>query len=586
MSAPVPPQTVDVLIVGAGPAGAMAALALVKCGVRNIKIVDIAPRKTAGYAGGIMPRTIEVFKSYGLLDKLYSEGACPVYRIATYTYDKTSDCPKLVSRFPAVAEPTARYPFILESSQPIIEGTMLEAVAAEGIDVERLYSPIKLDVSSDEAVLGDPTAYPITAYLQSPELNRESQVVRARFIVGADGAHSYVRKTVGIEMEGAQTDQVWGAVDFIPSPESDFPDWRNVGTIIGGGVSVFLIPHPGGSVRLYVELSAEKDVLDPATGRVDMARFSAKRLLAITKKAFHPYIIEPSSMEDVSWWTVYGVGQRVASAFSVHERVFIAGDAGHTHSPDAGQGLNTSVNDSHNLGWKLAYVLKGLAPLSLLKTYESERRTFALKLIAFDRWYAEGFSSAARAKLQGDSNVEMPMPIDAFVAHSSLTSGCGIHYAPSLVVEGKSVIGSDLLVVGKRLPPQTLYYSADHAPVDIQDFCPSDGRFKLFVFVGNLATREDKARLGALADGIKGVLHVLPQDVVSIVTVIKNLGGAFTYRDVPAFLRPRWTSVIEDTHNFEDIGRAYGAFGIGDEGALIVVRPDGYVGTVTRTVLS
>ena len=112
------------------------------------------------------------------------------------------------------------------------------------------------------------------------------------------GAHSFVRKAAGIKMEGAQTgevtvpidratclrtssDQVWGAVDFTPSPESNFPDWRNITTITGDGVSIFLIPHPRGTVRLYVELGAEKDIIDPTTGRVDMTRYSAERLLVV-----------------------------------------------------------------------------------------------------------------------------------------------------------------------------------------------------------------------------------------------------------------------------------------------------------------
>jgi phenol 2-monooxygenase (NADPH) len=124
-----------------------------------------------------------------------------------------------------------------------------------------------------------------------------------------------------------------------------------------------IIPREGDKVRLYVQLTGSA-VLDPATGRIDKERIGPRELMQVAKKTFHPYRIDT---DEFDWWTIYisvwsvwvcesgradgcAVGQRVSSKFSVNERVFIAGDACHTHSPKAGQGMNASMNDTHNLG--------------------------------------------------------------------------------------------------------------------------------------------------------------------------------------------------------------------------------------------
>ena len=201
------------------------------------------------------------------------------------------------------------------------------------------------------------------------------------------GAHSWVRKTLGITLDGEQTglccplllryvlliigdiciDYIWGVVDMIP--ETDFPDIRCKTAVHSNNGSCMIIPREGDLIRLYIQLS-DKDVLDPATRRVDKSKMGPEKLLEVAKKSFHPF--EISAKGDFDWWTLYismwnavfwsrpersgliralTVGQRVANQFSVHERVFIAGDACHTHSPKAGQGMNASMNDTHNLGW-------------------------------------------------------------------------------------------------------------------------------------------------------------------------------------------------------------------------------------------
>lgn len=172
-----------------------------------------------------------------------------------------------------------------------------------------------------------------------------------------------------------------------------------------------IIPREHDKIRLYIQLT-DVDVRDPKTGRVDLGRFGPEGLLEVSKKTFTPYKMEVEGGDvdkAVEWWTLYSsesctlgvffflvsithtlvllVGQRVAGKYAVHERVFIAGDACHTHSPKAGQGMNASMNDTHNLSqcvlsyltgsaltflndavWKLTHVLRGWADMSVLKT--------------------------------------------------------------------------------------------------------------------------------------------------------------------------------------------------------------------------
>lgn len=137
---------------------------------------------------------------------------------------------------------------------------------------------------------------------------------------------------------------IWGVVDIVP--KTNFPDIRNKTAIHSNNGSCMIVPREGDLVRLYLQLT-DKKFLDPATGRVDKDKVSPEKLMEVAQKTFFPYTIEAVSFDT---WTLYVIGQRVASKFSVNDRIFIMGDACHTHSPKAGQGMNASINDAHNLG--------------------------------------------------------------------------------------------------------------------------------------------------------------------------------------------------------------------------------------------
>ncbi|MBE3050190.1 FAD-dependent monooxygenase [Candidatus Bathyarchaeota archaeon] len=218
------------------------------------------------------------------------------------------------------------------------------------------------------------------------ERGAESEVVHAKYVIGADGARSFTRRQLGLELEGEATDHIWGVLDIIPI--TDFPDIRMRCAIHSAEHgSLMIIPREKKMVRLYIQL---KEVTpDPTTGRADTSKITPETILGAAQKIISPYKLD---YEYCDWWTAYQIGQRIGDKFDSHERVFLAGDAVHTHSPKAGQGMNIAMQDSFNLGWKVALAAKKMAPRSILKTYQAERRRVAQELIEFDHRFSRLFS--------------------------------------------------------------------------------------------------------------------------------------------------------------------------------------------------
>ncbi|KAL5513388.1 hypothetical protein ACEPAH_3787 [Sanghuangporus vaninii] len=591
-------STVDVLISGAGPAGLMAANALAKAGV-SVRIVDKKFEKVeTGQADGIQPRTIEVFQSYGLAHRLLEEGNQIYY---SAFYDPTPEggiarsgraC-RVLKNKSEVDLSGSRYPYSITLHQGAIESIFVDSMAEEGVNVERPVQPAALSLSEDESELEDPDSYPVKVVLHKLDASgeAETEIVRAKYMLGSDGAHSWVRKELGFTMDGEQTNYVWGVVDTVPV--TDFPDIRNRCVIHSLHGSMMVIPREGDVVRFYTQLSDEdaQEVLN-VKGRVDMTKWSPEKLLEIGKRQLYPY--EVTFPEDkLSWWTLYIIGQRVASAYSKNDRIFIAGDACHTHSPKAGQGMNASMNDTHNLAWKLAYVLRGWANRSLLQTYEFERRKYAQDLIDFDRKWSKLFSGKPRTE-QNKDGVSHEEMMKAYETFNGFTSGTGIKYAPSPITDTRFQHVAGNLPIGIRMPSQVIVRVADARPFDLQDLLPSDTRFKVVIFTGDLNIESQKAKFeefvsqateksGFLTQyGCRSEMSAGWSEVFEVLSVLIGKKETTEYTDVPSALRPHWSKVFVDdvAVSGTEGGKAYSSYGISPEGAVIIVRPDGYIGTV------
>ena len=267
-----------------------------------------------------------------------------------------------------------------------------------------------------------PRTRPVTVRLErlDPGHEGEKETVSARFVVGCDGAHSAVRRALGLALHGDSANQAWGVMDVLAV--TDFPDIRLKAAIQSAhDGSALIIPREGGYLfRIYIELDklAENE-------RVASLHITPERLVAAARRILHPYSLD---VKEVAWWSVYEIGQRLCDRFDdfpedaaagVYPRVFIAGDACHTHSPKAGQGMNVSMQDAFNLGWKLAAVLRGLAAPELLRTYSDERRAVAHELIDFDRKLAAMFSAPPGTPRTPAATASIPRNYSAISRSSS-----------------------------------------------------------------------------------------------------------------------------------------------------------------------
>lgn len=311
---------------------------------------------------------------------------------------------------------------------------------------------------------------------------------------------------------------------------------------------------------------------------------SLARIIAQTQRVLAPYTI---AFNDFDWWAAYQIGQRFAPRFSHADahgvlRVHIAGDACHTHSPKAGQGMNVSMMDGFNLSWKLAHAIHGLAadPNALLATYQHERLAIAQQLIAFDAEFSAMFSGRIGAA-HGLTHEEF---VAVFRAGGGFTSGCGIQYDGGLLVVPRALpAGSSgdaemtQLVPGRRLLNVKTVRFADASPRDVHDDMPSTGRYRILV----LLPARFKSSSAAFAGIVEFFVAALPAEfaagAVETVVVFPGARGGLEWTDFPACVRERSEWLVLGDRS----GEAYAMWGVDEErGALAVVRPDGYVGIV------
>jgi phenol 2-monooxygenase len=287
-------------------------------------------------------------------------------------------------------------------------------------------------------------------------------------------------------MIGDSTDTVWGVMDVYP--RTNFPDMRRKSILKSDAGTILIIPREGGSlVRLYIELASgtvAKDV-------------TLHDLQATARRVFQPYEME---FADTFWWSAYSIGQRLANQFSKNNRVFLTGDACHTHSPKAGQGMNVSLQDGYNIGWKLASIVKGQAGLDLLKTYNVEREKVAADLISFDRKFAKAFSSKSEQETNGTSQKFS----DLFTQAGRYTAGLTATYEDSQITRAEWS-NQDLasnLKVGMRFPSALVIRHCDAKAMQLVKALPADGRWRVVIFAGDI--QEDLASNRLRTVGKKG----------------------------------------------------------------------------------
>lgn len=282
-------------------------------------------------------------------------------------------------------------------------------------------------------------------------------------------------------MIGDSSDAVWGVMDVVP--RTDFPDIRKKSTIRSKAGNLLIIPREGERntlTRFYIELP-------PGTRARDVKLEDLQRT---AQNILHQYQVK---FVETVWWSAYAIGQRHADHFHKDQRVFLAGDACHTHSPKAGQGMNVSLQDGYNMGWKLGSVLTGLAKPSLLETYVLERQKVAIDLINFDRYFSKLFSSGPET-----SPAEFQ---EGFVKSGKYTAGLTAKYDTSPItsdVDKSSQLATNI-TVGMRLPSAQVVRYCDSKPTQLAKALKSDGRWRIIAFTRDLTVAGNQQRLNAVS---------------------------------------------------------------------------------------
>jgi phenol 2-monooxygenase len=319
-----------------------------------------------------------------------------------------------------------------------------------------------------------------------------------------------VRKSLGLALEGDSANQAWGVMD-VPAI-TDFPDFRLKSAVQSANEgNLLIIPREGGYlVRLYIELEKLNE-----NERASDLNVTPDHLIAAAQRILHPFTL---AVKEVAWWSVYEIGQRLCDKYddmpdehSQHRipRVFIAGDACHTHSPKAGQGMNVSMQDAFNLGWKLASVLRGRSSSEILRTYSNERQAVAKELIDFDRKWARMFSAPPKDPLGAQREGVDPAEFQRYFAKlARFTAGTETGY-PRSVITGEPTYQhlAEGFTIGMRFHSAPVIRVADAKPVHLGHVVEADGRWRVFAFADAPSPAASSSRLRALCEFLVGSPH-------------------------------------------------------------------------------
>jgi phenol 2-monooxygenase len=592
------PNEVDVLIVGCGPAGLAMARQLSEFTDITTCIVDLEDGPLAfGRADGISCRTIEIMEGFNSSEMIVKEA----YKLNQNTFwepDKIK--PENIKRTHKIAD--ARIG-LSEFAHGIVNQARLHELLLEGMknSVTHLvphYSRrlVKLDI--DPNLSQDLNAHPITAAFEQSDNSQSANVetVRARYVVGCDGARSSVRKGMSIALEGDSANKAWGVMDLLLV--TDFPDIRVKSFIQSKeNGAVMTIPREGGYlVRFYVEL----DLLGKDQRASDL-NLKAEDVVAKAQQIMHPYKLD---VKEVAWWSIYEVGQRVAERFDdtpignpdgLIPRAFVAGDACHTHSPKGGWGLNTSLPDTFNLGWKVAAVLQGKCKPKLLQTYSSERRKVALQLIDADRQLSKLVATCPTSNKDAPEAKTNTVDIQKFMARQNgFVAGTSIEYNPSYICTGAE--NQNLATgfkIGQRFHSAEAIRVADGGRQHLGHLNKADGRWRVFIF-GNTQNPEESSAesyklVEFLANSESSPVRKYTPDAADIDSVI-DIYTVFQQQDLSIENMPDFLWPAKGKFGLRDYEKVFYAE-IGNDifdkrsidrssGCMVVVRPDQHVANI------
>jgi phenol 2-monooxygenase (NADPH) len=587
------PEKVDVLIAGTGPAGLCLAAQLSQFPEIETMIVERMPSNIIkGKADGINTRTMEMFQAFGFADKVKRETYW-VNQTAFWMPDpKNPEHIHRVGRVQDVADDSSEMPHIL-INQARLHELFLEVMRNSPSRLEPDYSWEIVSLTIDSAT----DDYPVTVTLKDASgVNWwATRTVRAKYVVGCDGAHSAVRKSIGGELHGDAAHQAWGVMDILAN--TDFPDVRQKCLISSANEgNVLILPREGGYVfRMYVEL----DKLRPDE-KAAQRKFTQENMIAAANRIIRPYSIE---VKEVVWWSIYDIGHSITNRFDDvpegedrNPRIFTAGDACHTHSPKAGQGMNVSMQDTFNLGWKLVHVLQGRADASLLRSYSKERLTEARRLVETDHEWAR-VMSAPTTQAERDGTEE-PRIIRQFKQNLEFTGGIAVKYDPSTLFGGgahQALATGE--TIGRRFHSAPVVRLSDAKQMQLGHAAEADARWRIYAFAAATDSSNPGSSVHRLADWLESnprspiVKHTRKgEDIDAVIdfrAVFQQTFDQLAYENMPALLKPKTGKLGLQDHekvfcvDHKGVGDIFDMRGIDrSKGCMVVVRPDQYVAHV------
>ncbi|MBV0896076.1 FAD-binding monooxygenase [Microbacterium sp. NC79] len=571
------PDETDVLIVGSGPAGMLLAAQLSRYPSVTTRIIERRPGRLAiGQADGIQARSVETFQAFGFAERIVAE-AFQLSAMNFWSPDPNNHG-NIIRTAIAEDDPhgISEFPHLIVNQARVLD--YFAEYAANGparIHPDFGYEFVTLSVGEGE--------YPVTVTLKHTDGEKagQEQTIKAKYVVGCDGARSAVRESIGRKLVGDQAFHAWGVMDVLAN--TDFPDIRTKCAIQSTHGSILLIPREGGFLfRMYVDLGEV-----PADNNGEIRKTTIEQIIAKANEILHPYTVD---VKDVPWHSVYEVGHRVTDKFddvnddTTTPRVFIAGDACHTHSAKAGQGMNVSMQDGFNLGWKLGQVLEGRSPESLLATYSGERQVIAQNLIDFDKEWSTLMAKKPEEFENPDDLAEF------YTTTAEFPAGFMTQYEPSMITSGDAqqqlATGFPL---GKRFKSVMTTRVADANPIHIGHHHRADGRWRVYAFADG--TTGQSPKLDAWAEW----MNTSPESPIARFTpagadkdAVFDVKAVYPtrYEDVDLTAVPRLFFPQVGPFQLDDHEKVYAVSpdadifaerGIDRGGVVVVVRPDHYV---------
>ena len=591
------PDEMDVLVVGSGPAGMLLAAQMSQFPGVTTRIIERRDgRLVLGQADGIQPRSVETFQAFGFAERIIAEA----YNIAWMNFwGPDPENPRNIvrtARTEDYAFKISEFPHLIVNQARVLD-YFAEAAAKGPGRIVPDYGIEFVGLTMHDGAEPSTGEYPVEVRVKyvAGERAGEERTVRAKYVVGSDGARSGVREAIGRTHVGQFAAHAWGVMDVLVN--TDFPDWRTKCAINSTAGNILHIPREGGYLsRMYIDLG---EVAADDDHRVRQTPID--EIIRRANEILHPYSLD---VKQVAWHSVYEVGHRVTDKFDDVDpdqghapRVFLTGDACHTHSAKAGQGMNVSMQDGFNLGWKLGHVLTGLSPASLLETYSAERQPVAQQLIDFDR---EWSSLMARKP----EEISDPQELATFyLGTAEFPSGFMTQYGPSMIVTDAAhavdASGREFaegFPLGKRFKSVEVVRVCDGNPVHLGHHARADGRWRLYAFAdaptaGEASVLADWAAF--MASPESPVLRFTPEGadidaVFDVKVVYQQRHEDVDLARVPEFFLPKtgplgltdWEKVYAAAPSAWTTDDIFEERGLSRDGVVVVVRPDQYVAGV------